>query len=222
MWHAAKHEAVVLLRAAEGSYSTFFTLVTSTRGSSCENQSLSPFRIPCRIPEQRPNSLCLGSSFSDRVLCTDSKSWPSCVAGRARLRDRKPPFFPFATLPGRPTANSALILAGWPPHCQNQSLPPFRIPCRIPGRRPSSLCLGSLFQDPIHLVWMVNKVVRLPPCALYEARPLWAGDSRWCSTKPRETNGKRPAACPACAWNGAMAGAAKKSMRPALGRRLPT
>ena len=32
MWHAAKHEGVVLLRAADGSYSTFFTLVTSTRG----------------------------------------------------------------------------------------------------------------------------------------------------------------------------------------------
>ena len=50
-------------------------------------------------------------------------------------------------------------------------------------------------QDPIHLVWMVNKVVRLPPCAFWEARPLWAGDSRWCPTKPHVTNGKSPAAC---------------------------
>ena len=30
---------------------------------------------------------------------------------------------------------------------------------------------GQARQDPIHLVWMVNKVVRLPPCALCEAAP---------------------------------------------------
>ena len=82
-------------------------------------------------------------------------------------------------------------------------------------KTPSTLC-GS-----------VNQVVRLPPGALCEARPLWAGDSRWCPTKPHETNGKSPAAFRRefsgfPAWHGAMAGAAKKSMRPALDRRLPT